>query len=95
MFKGQITESPKNLDINTATAKKMIERYAKCPFEVLHNKGYETVLIRSETWRGRVHKYHFWEPNNLLRKDHWKCLTCGAEWDSEPYPIDLKSMKGY
>lgn len=94
MFKGKITKFPKNLDINIATAKRMYNQYSTCPFEILHRGSYETTLIRSETWRGKLHPWKFWEKNILLKKDHWKCLTCGTEWDSEPYPIDLKILKG-
>lgn len=94
MFKGKITKNPSKFNIDTATGKIMYERYSNCPFDTLHKGYYETLLIRSDTWRGRLHPLQFWKPVSLLRKDHWKCLTCGAEWDSEVYPIDLNKTIG-
>lgn len=100
MFKGKITKIPKSYDINTLIGKKMYNRYSLCPFDFYHTGRYETILIDSQTWKGKKNPskfafLKFWERNQLWKKDHWKCLTCGTEWDSESYPINTKDMKGF
>ena len=95
MFKGKITKIPKNIDVNIAMGKKMYNTYSICPFNMLHPGGYETVQINSVT---KIQRLKFWEikkPKILYKKDHWKCLTCGAEWDSEWYPIEMKGINEF
>lgn len=57
--------------------------------------GVGSNYIRSESWYGKQNPVwysilKFWEPNHLWERSGFKCYTCGAEWLSEPYPIDIK-----
>lgn len=53
-------------------------------------------LVPSKGWYGPAEgdilgiflpwRWHHWHI------DSYKCHTCGAEWDSDPYPVDIKGV---
>lgn len=66
---------------------------------MIHNKriedakGIEKTLV-SKTWYGNKYDGEhpllgflaFWEPKYHWTVDNYKCYTCGAEWEGDPYP---------
>ena len=99
-FRGTITKLPRDLDPNVIIKNEMQNKYGKCPFcgneksidsFMFHiNGGDEVARMGHEERYGRQHKRRFWEEKHHWRIDHWHCYKCGASWDSEEYPTDIK-----
>lgn len=105
----KITKLPETINPNKILREKMAERYSVCPFcgetEKCKNP-YDIWKSRSgihqnmpKSWHGKRNEdnmfsvFKFWERSRYWKIDQYKCYTCGAEWESEPYPyIDIKEI---
>ena len=56
-------------------------------------KGVRKQMFNKE-WYGNKYEYKhpfigwfaFWERSYYWTVDYYECITCGAEWESDPYP---------
>ena len=98
---GAITKLPRYMDPNVLIKNEMQNRYGKCPFcgnermidsFLFHIDGNDEVArMGYEERYGKQHRLRFWEESHHWRIDHWHCYKCGASWDSEEYPTDIKA----
>ena len=58
--------------------------------------GVERMPIR-DSWYGKHDEdkhpmafFRFWERNKYWKRSYFKCHTCGCEWETEPYPANIK-----
>ena len=103
--RGKVTKLPDSMNPNKLIMEAMEEKYGICPFcgenrrvDFLANIDKAVRKDRSESWYGTrkesfFSNFKFWEPSHHWRIDKWKCKTCGAEWESEPFPTDIAMGK--
>mgnify|MGYP002623915622 CR=1 FL=1 len=95
----KITKLPNVLDPSLMIQKKMREKFAVCPFcgesrrKDLYGKfGVELInYVPSKGYYGRA-KGDWFGPKHLYHIDCYRCRTCGAEWESDPYPVDITGL---
>jgi len=95
----KITKLPDSLDPSTIIKKKIDELNSICPFcgETGNHNLNEGGIARGayRTWFGKqdhslksfLKKSHHWRVNL------YECYTCGAEWESDPYPTDITGLE--
>lgn len=101
----KITKLPKMLDPNRMMEEKIFRKYGVCPFcgenkEWDFRNGFDSngveVLPITDSWYGKRDEgsifsiFNFKEKNMHLKRDHYECHTCGAEWKSPPYPRNIE-----
>jgi len=100
----KLTKLPDNCDANLMVQEESRKKFAVCPCcgesrshfypyitggieleYLVPSKGYYGPA-RGDFWgRFLPSRWHNW------RIDSYRCHTCGAEWESDPYPIDLRN----
>ena len=95
----KITKIPDSIDPNKLIVKRVDEKLRKCPF-CGENRDYwddlHGVMISHHSWYGREHEntesIFLWPfgKKRLWQISEFKCYTCGAEWKSDPYPVDIE-----
>lgn len=102
----KITKLPDILNPNKIAEKKIFEKYGICPFcgekerfGCDNSRGSKGVWDWETTWYGKHDKNNnkfswlrFWEKNIIWKCKKFECHTCGAKWESPPYP---KNIGGY
>lgn len=99
-FNGKITQLPDSINPNKLIMEAMDEKYSICPFcgenrRVDFIKSDKGICKHNYTsWYGKktdsfFSSFKFWEKDLHWRIDKWRCNTCGAKWESEPYPTDI------
>ena len=89
-----IVELPRNINPNELIKEQIVNMYGTCPCcgESRPITGIGNV---TSTWYGKPNN----SPKNWFQKNHhWKqdlyfCMTCGAKWETIPYPTDIINAK--
>ena len=101
----RITKLPNKIDPTYLIREKIREQNKTCPFcgesestwdwLEKHNNGYGGVACLSyKSWYGKK-DHKLFEKKHHWRIDNYKCYTCGAEWESDSYPIDITGIPNY
>ena len=100
--KGKITRLPDSLNPNKLIMEAMDKKYSVCPFcgesrrvGPISSK-YGVRKNRTKRWYGKKKEsffsdFKFWEKDHCWNVDQWECKSCGAAWESDPYPTDIMS----
>ena len=91
----KLTKFPDSCDPNKMVQEESRRRFSICPCCGETERIYIKMLWPPKGWHGpakgdiigwfipsRQHNWHI---------DTYKCRTCGAEWESDPYPTDLRN----
>jgi len=101
----KVTKLPNNLDPNTMIRKEIKKRCGSvCPYcgesrtflETRCNGGIISGGISS--WYGKLKEsffsdFRFWEKSYHYEVDSYRCTTCGCNWETPPYPINIISSE--
>lgn len=101
----KINKLPDKIDPVTIIKKNIDKKFRVCPFcgeareySLLKNSyGIEKInYYPPKGWHGPAKgdifgwfipsRWHYW------RIESYRCHTCGAEWESDPYPIDITGL---
>lgn len=90
-----ITKLPDEIDPSVLIKEGVAKKNRICPFCKKVGLWNNVVLLRSKEWYGKQnHKLKsLFQKSHRWRIDHYKCLSCGAEWDTESYPTDITGIK--
>lgn len=100
----KITRLPDILDPNKIADEKIQEKYGTCPFcgekrKYNWRNGWVSPGVEAITddWYGKHDEMdkgllvwlRFWEKNIYWKRMRFRCYTCGAKWESPPYPKNI------
>ena len=89
----KITKLPDVIDPSKLIQEEVRKRNNICPF--CKRRGLWGGELRStKSWYGKQNhklkslfqKSHYW------KIDYYKCYSCGAEWETDPYPTDITGI---
>lgn len=92
----RILKKPDDQDPLMIAKKKALEGCYKCPFcgedQMIHPA--QTAILRNEPYHNEgiawIDYYYIYRLFKVYQTEVFKCYTCGAEWESEPYFIKYR-----